>query len=121
MGKTAYEVLISNFTDLLAPMIFEIVSSKYGEKALKNSEGKPTGEVEKFLKLEVEIPRGNGQLSKLRISIKIINGFEKFSPTDIIENGVFVQFENLEIIFIDNRKNVYFRATDYSIVENGGI
>ena len=94
----------------------QLVSLSTGSKDIKDESGLPTGEHEHFVKVEVEIPKKCGVLSKLRFEVKIVNGILKVTDSDILEKDYLVEFKNLEISYLDNR-NVYLRAFDYELME----
>lgn len=94
----------------------ELLGGQAGTTQKKDSEGSPTGEIESYIKVSVEIPKGYGSLSKCQFDVKIPGAVQTFNEKDIQENEYYVDFEGLEVSYIDNR-NVYLRATSYKVVE----
>ena len=114
--KDIYSAMTQSLTQTLETITCEVLSVEQGEKHLEDEAGNSTGEVEHFLRFETEIPRGNGFLSKVRFTTKISGSKLKFHSEDI-DDGVSIQFQGLEVSFIDSRRNVYFKATDYLVKE----
>ena len=94
----------------------EIIGGQAGTTQKKDANGSPTGEIENYFKVSVEIPKGYGALSKCQFDVKIPGAVQTFSEKDIQENEYYVSFEGLEVSYIDNR-NVYLRATSYKVIE----
>lgn len=94
----------------------ELIGGQAGTTQKKDSDGSLTGEIESYFKVSVEIPKGYGALSKCQFDVKIPGAVQTFNEKDIQENEYYVDFEGLEVSYIDNR-NVYLRATSYKVVE----
>lgn len=111
--------MIQAFADALAECPLELIGIEEKENKVKDDEGNLTGEVEKSCAYEVEIPKGNGSLSRLQFSVKILEDKARIEPSEIDENDYQVEFVGLEISFIDPHKNLYFRAKDLRIFKGG--
>lgn len=94
----------------------ELLGGQAGTTQKKDANGSPTGEVESYFKLSVEIPKGYGSLSKCQFDVKVPGAVQTFNEKDIQENEYYVAFEGLEVSYIDNR-NVYLRAASYKVIE----
>lgn len=95
----------------------ELLGGQAGTTQKKDVNGNPTGEIENYFKVSVEIPKGHGALSKCQFDVKVPGAVQTFNEKDIQENEYYVDFEGLEVSYIDNR-NVYLRATSYKVVES---
>lgn len=70
------------------------------------------------MKVTVEVPKGNGPLSRLRFDVKIPDGQLKVTEEELAEKTFAVSFVDLKISYIDSsNRRVYFRASDYSLKE----
>lgn len=94
----------------------ELLGGQAGTTQKKDANGSPTGEVESYFKLSVEIPKGYGSLSKCQFDVKIPGAVQTFSGKDIQEDEYYVEFEGLEVSYMDNR-NVYLKAASYKVIE----
>ena len=114
--KRIIEAMKSQTLDTINRASPHIISNTAGET--KNSE---TGEIVPHVKVEAEIPRGHGKYSLCRIAVKIPNGKILATEEELDSNDFLVSFTNLEITYIDDRGNVYFRADNYAIrkIEGG--
>lgn len=116
-----YLVMLETFAQELQSLPFEVLSSELQIKEIIDGEGKSTGMTDTFLRLEVEVPRGNGILSRCRFAVKIPDGREEFTPDDL-NDGIFVTFDGLTISYVDSsRRVVYFKANDYTILQEGEL
>lgn len=70
--------------------------------------------------VEAEVPKGCGAFSRQRFDVKILNGKRHVSDADLEQYEFGVTFKNLEISYIDERGNVYFRAEDYNVKKMEG-
>ena len=73
-------------------------------------------EKEESNRYEVEIPKGNGGFSKVRFSIKVLEEKLPIPPEILDDEDYQISFRDLKISFIDTRRNVYFKAEGYTIV-----
>lgn len=112
-----YEIMTSSFCEALEEISVELISTETILQEKKDVEGNPTGEFGKYTKMVVEIPKKNGVLSRKRISIKILEDTPKVMSEELEEKDFLIRFNELEISFIDARRNVYFRAKDYTVEE----
>lgn len=94
----------------------ELLGGQTGTTQKKDSNGSPTGEVESYFKVSVEIPKGYGALSKCQFDVKVPGAVQTFNEKDIQENEYYVEFEGLEVSYMDNR-NVYLKAASYKVIE----
>lgn len=108
--RTIYDTLVRYAKQSLNGRFLELLSVSEGEAVDKD-----TGEHTDFIRYEVEVPRGSGEFARCRFSVKIPNG-KRMISCESLENADFlISFKDLEITYIDNRKNVYFRASDCNI------
>lgn len=104
---------------------------RYAEKALT---GKPlelltisdgestdaeTGTIVPYIRLEVEVPRNSGEFSRCRFSVKVPNGKKLIENDALNTTDYLVVFKCIEISYIDDHENVYFRAEDYTLKKEG--
>lgn len=115
--NTLFDIMTRSICRRIEEVETEVINVEAGETPLKDAEGKDTGLVEHYIKLTVEIPKDVEELSRLRIAVKVPKGELKFNPEWIHSCGVHVRFSDLSISFIDGRKTVYFKATDYDVIE----
>lgn len=85
----------------------------------KQKVDKETGEISNFVSIAFMVPRGYDCFSRCQGSAKIPNGRVKVNPDDLDSQELFVTFKNLEISYVDNQGNVYFRASDYEVKKEG--
>lgn len=107
-----------SFLDAMKKQVIGTLANKYSDllsQSVGQSVNKETGEVSDFLRVEFEVRKGNGELSRCRGTVKIPNGKMKITDEELNKNEYAVSFEGLEISFIDNKGNVYFRADDYTV------
>lgn len=117
MVQKMYEAMKECLVRELEEVNLELVGISDESREKKDKNGKVLGD-EKYVRVSVEIPRGNGSLSRCRFDVKIPNGIAKISQKQMNEGIFNVSFENLGISFIDSARNmVYFRADDYLIEE----
>ena len=77
---------------------------------------KDTGEVKHFVRVDVEVRKGSGHYSRCQFSVKIPDTSDlKVSAAELEEADYLVFFRDLEISFIDDHGNVYFRAAGYEV------
>lgn len=81
----------------------------------ETKQNEDTKEMEFFTRLEVDIPRGFDELSRCRISVKILEPKAEIGDEEVDKEDYIVMFTGLEISYIDDRRNVYFKAKDYVI------
>lgn len=112
--RTIHSALIRYAERTLNGKFLELLAISSGE-----STDPETGTVTPFVRLEVEVPRGNGDFSRCRFSVKVPNRKKLVSNTSLETDNFLVSFKCLEISYIDDRKNVYFRAEDYTIKKEG--
>lgn len=123
MKKKILDLMKAEFVKNISSAELELIGGDLQENRKRDAEGKETGDVERFVRIEVEVRKGNGSLSRLQISVKIPNGELKFKEEDLEKTEYLVFFDELEISFIDAKGNAYFRAKDYYVEEviNDGI
>lgn len=110
MAKSFFEAMKRETLNSLDVCPMELIGIEEGQST--NSE---TGEISRFVRVDVEIPKGNGAFSRCQIRVKIPNGKMKIQPEEIETGDYTVVFENLTISYIDGKSNVYFRAENYSV------
>lgn len=108
--RTIFNAMKEKVENALNNIKLDLLSLDEGE-----STNKETGEVSHFLRMEAEVPKGYDELSRCRFNVKILNGKRKISDEELDENDYSVIFEGLQISYIDNKGNVYFRADDYTV------
>ena len=96
----------------------ELVSLSEEKREKRDSQNKTSIGMENFVRVSVEVPRGNGILSRLRFDVKIPDGQLKVTEEELAEKKFAVSFVDLKISYIDSsNRRVYFRASDYSLKE----
>lgn len=113
--KKIIEAMKSQTLDTINKASPHIISNTTGES--KNSE---TGESIPYVKVEAEIPRGHGKFSLCRFDVKIPRGKILATEEELDACEFLVFFSNLEISYIDERGNVFFRADNYAIKKSEG-
>lgn len=123
MKRKIFDLIKEEFADKISACPSELLGGEVFENVKRDPEGNDTGEIERFVRIEAEVQKGNGKLSRLQYSVKIPNGELKFKEEDLEKTEYLVFFEKLEISFIDSKGNAYFRAKDYYVEEaiNDGI
>ena len=81
----------------------------------ETSVDKETGEVRKFVKAEVEAPKGYEALSRCRFTVKIENAELSLTEHQLEKADYTISFSNLKISYIDTKGNVYFKADSYEV------
>ena len=110
-----YEAMKNALLKAISQVDLEVVSVRSDEREKKDKEGDGI-EVEKFIKIGVEVPRGNGELSRKRFYVKIVDGALNVTQSDVDENVYMVKFTNLSISYVDSgRQEVYFKADGYEM------
>lgn len=85
-------------------------------QSAKESTNDETGEVSKYVRLDVEVPRGYDELSRCRFSVKIPNGKLQITDKELEEAYYTVTFQGLSVSYVDTTKGVvYFRAVSYAV------
>lgn len=111
-----YEKMKEELLHKIAGITLELVDIIPKEKSKEAADGTTTAEP--YLEIHVEIPRGNGNFSRCRFSVKVPGGVIQIAHEVIEEKMLYVSFSGLTITFIDpNRKEVYFKAEAYEIEE----
>mgnify|MGYP004466872751 CR=1 FL=1 len=114
---TTIETMKDVFLNELKKFQFDLIAISDVAKDRKNDAGEVTGK-ERFVKLTVEVPRGNGGFSRLRFDVKVPEGTVKITQTELECTDYTVELENLTISFLDTTHGrVYFRADDYVVKE----
>ena len=105
-----YEAMKTTVLNAITQVDLEVVSVRSDEREKKDKDGNGI-EVEKFIKIGVEVPRGNGELSRKRFDVKIVDGVLNVTQSDVDE-----KFTNLSISYVDSgRQEVYFKADGYEM------
>ena len=110
MAKTVLDAMKADLISIFEALFFLLLSITEGETV-----NKETGEVNRFVRLEVEVPRGYGALSRCRFTVKIPDGKPRVDIDDLDTNDYVVRFDGLNISYIDAKGTVYFRADDCEI------
>ena len=78
-----YEAMKTTVLNAITQVDLEVVSVRSDEREKKDKDGNGI-EVEKFIKIGVEVPRGNGELSRKRFDVKIVDGVLNVTQSDLI-------------------------------------
>ena len=110
-----YEAMKTTVLNAITQVDLEVVSVRSDEREKKDKDGNGI-EVEKFIKIGVEVPRGNGELSRKRFDVKIVDGVLNVTQSDVDENVYMVKVTKLSISYVDSgRQEVYFKADGYEM------
>lgn len=113
-----YDAISRSVSRTLKDTKFEILEVSSVEKV-----DAETGEIKRFLKFSVEVPRSAGTIfARCRFPIKVPVPHSCDLPVtenDLEEREYFVSFNNLKISFISSAKEVYFSADSYYICDIG--
>lgn len=119
--KDIFSVMAGNLIDKILACPVEMVDISEEERRKMDPSGNVAGELERYIRISVEIPRGCGELSKIRFDVKIPDGKIKLDVARLEEEPIFVTFNGLEVTYVDPRRTVYFRAKDYDVLEEAVI
>lgn len=116
MSKNLYTVLVSFVEHKFATIRYEIISveKRCGDKKITDPvSGVERIEKEDFIRLEVEIPRGNGTFSRVRIKVKLL--FDEFpiSDAELNDDEIFTcVFRNLKVSYVASTSDhtFFFKA-----------
>lgn len=115
---TLLRALKRNLPKELTEIASDLISIAEGTKKQQDKEGEQEPELKHFVKIEAEIPRGNGWLSRIRFEVKIPDGKLKVTPEELENSDYSVTFSNLTVTYIDSMRDIiYFAAEDYEIEE----
>ena len=81
----------------------------------KESKDEETGEIVKYTKIELEVPRNSGTYSRCRFLVKIVPQIECPFTEEELGEGVPVMLKGLTISYINGR-NIYFKADSFEQV-----
>lgn len=112
MAKTMYDAMKKGVEKTLEGVPLELVSISEGE-----STNEQTGEISRFIRVEVEVPKGFDDLSKCRFQVKVPDGKLKVTEMQLDEDEYTAKFSGLAISYIDNRGTVYFKSDDYNVAK----
>lgn len=110
MKREIIEAMKAGAITVLQPLPHSLLSIEEGENT--NEE---TGVVSRFIRCETEVPKGYGKYSRCRMLTKIPDARLQVTQDDLDTDDFVVYFDGLEISYIDNRGNVYFRAKKYKV------
>lgn len=111
MGKrTIFDQMKKNVEKELEGKQLELLSLSEGETT-----DKETGNVQKFIRCEAEVPKGAGAFARCRFSVKVPNAKMKLQEEELESNDFIVIFQGLEVSYIDAKGTVYFRAESYVV------
>lgn len=115
--NTALNAMKESFLKEIVGVPLDVISVKEEARDKLDDKKNPIG-VDEYVKIGVEIPKGNGVLSRLRFEVKIPDGALKVKQEQLDESDWIVQFDDLTISYIDTvHGNVYFKAADYEVQE----
>lgn len=126
MVKKLYDLLIAYVEHKLESVRYEIIGSekrRTDKRTTDPLDGTERMVAEDSVRLEVEIPRGNGMFSRVRIKVKLLIDDFPISDTDLEEEIFTCIFRNLKITYIasTNDHTVYFKADGCRIYRNDDI
>lgn len=109
-----YDAISRSVSRTLKDTKFEILEVTSTEKA-----DTETGEIKRFLKFSVEVPRSAGTtFARCRFPVKVPHtGDLPVTENDLEEREYFVSFNNLKISFVSSAKEVYFSADSFYIFD----
>ncbi len=110
MVTSIYESMKHYVEHTLSGKWLDLLSISEGE-----STNKETGDAKKFIRLEVEVPKGLGNFSRCRFKVKVPEAKLLVSSESLAKSDFQVAFKGLTISYIDDRKTVYFRADEYQV------
>lgn len=108
--RTMIEAMKNTVTNTLEGVPTDLLSI-----SMEESTNKESGEISRYVKFEAEVPKGYDSLSRCRFTVKVPNATLKVTEEQLLDDDYDIFFKGLEISFIDQTGNVYFRAEDYSI------
>lgn len=115
---TLLRALKRNLPKELTEIASDLISIGEGAKKQMDKDGEQEPELKRFVKIEAEIPRGNGWLSRIRFEVKIPDGALKVTPEELENSDYSVTFSNLTVTYIDSMRDIiYFAAEDYEVEE----
>lgn len=112
--RTIYEQMKKNVEKELEGMALELLSLSEGK-----TEDKETGEIQRFVRCEAEVPKGAGAFARCRFTVKIPDGKLKLAEKELEEADFLVVFQGLSVSYIDTKGAVYFRAESYAVKKEG--
>lgn len=74
------------------------------------SSNKETGEITRYTRFEVEVPRGFDALSRCRFAVKVPENIVNISDADLEAAEYSIRFFGLVVSYVDAKGTVYFRA-----------
>jgi len=99
---------------MLAGTDFMLLDAEEGSK-----KDEKTGKITYYIRFDVEVPRGCGELSRCRTSVKILDKKLPAELKDLEDEESSVRFDGLAISYISDRGDVYFRAENFTITKGG--
>lgn len=119
MAKRLYDTMLAQFTAILIRLKYDLIEVEFKEQQVKDADGNPTGEMQKYSDYEVEIPKGNGPVSRKQLSIKVIEEPSTVLDEEKLSEGAYtITFSGLTITYLDPQRHaIYLRATGYEIID----
>lgn len=114
MKKTFYTAMKKIVAETLEGVELELLDVEE-----KQAVDRETGEISRFVSVAFMVPRGFDCFSRCQGTAKIPNGKIKLKSEDVDSEEMVVIFKGLEISYVDNIGNVYFRASDYDVKKEG--
>ncbi len=106
-----YDVMKKQTAALINELSLEVLAVEACETVNKEN-----GEIIEFVRVDVEVAKGQGAFSRCQFSVKIPDTKKvKVKQEELLEAEYQVFFCDLEISFVDTKGNVYFRATSYDV------
>lgn len=119
MAKRLYDVLLEEITNTLSQIKFDLIGVDHKTQPVKDSEGNPTAETQKYSEYEVEVPRGYGPVSRRQASIKILEDSSTILDEEKLDEGMYqITFSGLTVSYLDPQRHaIYLRAAGYEITD----
>lgn len=120
MAKKLYDVLLSEIANIMVNINYDLIDVEHKEQPIKDSEGNPTGETQRYSDYEVEIPKGNGSVSRKQTSVKVIEDSSTILDEEKLNEGAYsITFSGLTVSYLDPQRHaIYLRATGYEIIDS---
>lgn len=114
--KSIFQIMKNETAKRINSLNLELLSLEVVENV-----DKETGEVTKYVKVGVEVSKGQGAFSRCQFGVKIPETTKlKVTAEELESTEYSVFFSDLEISYVDTKGTVYFRATSYDVEVLGG-
>jgi|GEM_PF-5784865 len=110
MSKLFFDAVMEEVVKKIEGLEVDLLSVEYGKKRNKD------GDEEPYTRVEVEIPRGNGVLSRCRYKCKL--PATKIDASDEeLENGISAILIGLQVTYVSSNKEIYMKAEEIHIIK----